>query len=72
MRIRKLECKDKFEISFIFKHAHYVFFFRDKTISEFDLMMDKKKEEMGTIAEQFAQYRALKDKVRKEKERWEP
>ena len=31
--------------------------------------MDKKKEEMGTIAEQFAQYRALKDKVRKEKER---
>ena len=30
---------------------------------------------MGTIAEQFANYRALKDKVRKERreeKRWEP
>ena len=31
--------------------------------------LGRSREEIGTIAEQFAQYRALKDKVRKEKRR---
>ena len=35
------------------------------------IRLGRRREEMGTIAEQFAQYRALKDKVRKEKERRE-
>ena len=37
------------------------------------IRLGRRREEMGTIAEQFAQCRVLKDKVRKEKEkRWEP
>ena len=35
------------------------------------IRLGRRREEMGTIAEQFDKYRALKDKVRKEK-RWEP